>query len=554
MANNFIGLDSDFFGDGESDETTKPLSTYKENRLDENTRYLVEKGSNVSWHRRHRRGLSTPEKVGSYYWTNRFLQRLTVYPHDKRIRVYLNGEVGFDGTGDGEVLVRGYLMAGSSAGAGSITPHANTIWDEAASKFYIDIPVAEAVSSPTDCWVCVDVKSDKNGPREVYKRIYNPEWAEIVPGYAFKYEISLGDLDGGQFIEIASSSFIADGHDLLGVFWEHDIGKEPISRVVLYNPRIGAITPAIDEAVYSRPLSYLIQRGWHMEVYSDAGKASGMYGPHRAVEKRAQTTVLGQHVSKHGINMDYYHYRPRIVAMGPSRGSAYNDSWEGGYYSRWRMKQASNANTALMDSTTFSTDLDGCKVVVKGLLFGVHIDTELVNAMDAGETEIEKIHRFNMKWPLFARVFQVGDPDENWANLRIASAGDLKEEEFDLRIFQATPAFNFPLLRQLYHAFQHNIYAERATAYPTDLSRAFHNGVLSDQHNDDRALLTPFQMELKMEAGTYDPQNPLTVSLEAGWANISYATSVKDGFNAQSVDDARVWLGLHSYNITVEPL
>jgi len=57
-----------------------------------------------------------------------------------------------------------------------------------------------------------------------------------------------------------------------------------------------------------------------------------------------------------------------------------------------------------------------------------------------------------------------------------------------------------------------------------------------------------------MEAGTYDPQNPLTVSLEAGWANISYATSVKDGFNAQSVDDARVWLGLHSYNITVEPL
>lgn len=345
----YVGMDGTRLGDGLTDQTTQPLSTYVENRLDGNTRHLVQKGSEVTkvYYSRMPPTPSGGEPAGgrgsrrlignvnqyAIGWTSIMQKPLPITSNLNKITARILCEIGnVKSTEHRDLTIqlrlhelgpggREYTKEIKKTGAGLGTLLRATVELDLSDEDLNDrsiglvsIWISDGNGGGLPTGATQNLKRRTAG----FKRYYNSN-------ATFASEISNGDcyVQGGNS---KGAVYNQDGTNrILGVHSLHDTENGGFETVF---PAF--ITP------HSVALDY---------EYDDDDSAR-RYSPKLAPSCRAQEPVQGTDAGLHSRNMDGVGARPRCLAVGPD-GSEPQDTdhptnWRN--YWRWTLYQADSGN------------------------------------------------------------------------------------------------------------------------------------------------------------------------------------------------------------------
>ena len=466
----FIALEDEFIGDGVTDATTQPLSAYKEQRINSNTKFLARTHQRVAQTPWVDRG--APRKVGLNDRAVQYIQMVELHPNDDRLTVRMVGEV------TGELVIRCTIYPVVSGGV--VTSHtlgrSVTEWSETSESDEHLVEVfleSDTLVAPQLCLVALSTQARETaGPSLGTINPENVDWDRdayaAVTANAFtraelensRVELTRGD-DRRVFDIIAVKRNFDDGDTWIAL---HPLDKNTIPS---------NFQPPGSWDLDIVPIPYIEPISWWMEVETDPAASTDHYSAKTQAEMLPQQPVVGQHVSKHPANFDSVAFRRRIVAAGPSHtgvsrevagevgdGNVMGFGWgEDDGRPRWTYSQADSED--LMDTFGFRIDHKKAEVRVDGLISVVDINAHSNaflwdmgdKATDGAYPEMQDDSIYN-RWlaevPLRFRITQLEDGDESWAQ-----ATEIAEEEIDVstRTWLISPSVHRPFLRSMSAAF-----------------------------------------------------------------------------------------------------
>lgn len=557
----FIALEDAFFGTGASDATTQPLSTYKENRVHANNRFLAAGAHKNGWAPHDDTGNFRPQ--GSIAWGCRYLQVLRVEPNTKTIRVDMVGTVANQLT-TGAVDVRACLLtyAGGQIGQVIGTVQATAQWKESDGLVhFIEIDLSNAfLSAPTDCVVAVFTKSAVDGAllfSQTHASLIKTGNSNRVRAFRESSFESI-TVDETMFLRMKNSGRDAD-----------IIGRVSAGGVVwcpIHLPDARGFDPLDSGEIYElRRLSYINAASWSVGVEQDTEKTTLSFVAKSHASMRAQLPVLGQDTSQHGINTDGVYTTLRSVGQGPQGGAILAGA--GAKPSRWARKRASTAGYTKLDSIGFRIDHANSEVIVSGFLFGVENSADEIDSSArlgrppySSTQSAEELQRYLLSLPLRATLVQIEGTfaaTTSWGDaVTIAQEEQITKA---VQLWRHTNDYRRPLLQQMMTTYHNDIYTRPMGEHFLEENNAtpkymFKEGALIDHgdtinpNTNDLQYLTPFSLVLNV--ADVDVSRPFRLNIELGQGQVSGIRSTGNVPLSEFFDMGRVHIYLFSCNVS----
>lgn len=570
---NFIALEADFFGDGQTNETTQAVSVYKENAINNNTKWLVKNTVRICECMNTERdpdGEIRPQ--GSLREATRFLIRTKLYPHDESIRLTMRGGVfNNDPSVDGEVLARLELFYGDNSITRFVT------WKESDDEYDITMDIPEDfIDNPRTVNIALWTSSIAGGDFVRVKTVdsfsddngYNTFIIVKEDDFPLAQEGSPYD---GQNLVSGTTALRVDADpilraDWMGFFPYNAFGTVGHCPTLITNFNRPA-TPQMDEEgtqYQNYWISYIRPKSWNVEIDSNPDKSwedsaldagTIAYSDKNPQSMRPRTTVLGPDISEHGSLLNAAFAREKVVAVGPSRPKTLqtrdpsNGDLVSGVAEKWSLKAGSGA--AVRDQVGFHLDHPKCQISIRGFMAGVSFNGAYVNGegSDVGYTswgsrsDLTHIVTHTADVFTFAKLAQLEDGDADWVNATVIDERTFTEP--DLNFYLATHNHRVAFLRQMFFAFYKGLPLDSdfeesfGTYWPSILEGSFFNNKPGEAQFEGPirtpsgpfSILRPFEWTFEVE--DVDISKPVQLVLQqnsggGGAINITGSDSPSD--------------------------
>ena len=347
----------DFFGDGLIDATTQPLSTYKENIINENTRWLTENRTRMTFNINNE-----DREMGGVGWSSPFFTETIILPNDKKIRIYMNGEVTHrEFSVTPSIRARLFLIRSPSTDRRVIYgPEFD--WSALGTTFGGDFYEGEYfceldtsvlnLGASINARVGIEIRSvsTEDDPQLFF---FNSVELLRNTGYGLFTKPNTSDLpnsviDEGIYARWRVRDTNISNPTTLRVFYQDILCRtnfasnegnsfEALLPVITRNNDViqnnnavnqfkGAFVPeaGVSLGVGFHRNSKIKPKSFLLEIDSDSDQSNTTYLPKSKASMRAQQVIEGGDVTRHAANVDGVFRRPRVVAQGPTQSSRIN--------------------------------------------------------------------------------------------------------------------------------------------------------------------------------------------------------------------------------------
>jgi len=522
----YVGIDDDAFGSptSQTDETTKPLSTWLENRMDGNTRFLQQRGSQVTYQ------FFGGEEEGIRPYTSIdqsaiFYALVPLRDDMATIDMYLLAEIDNDSATNGEVELEARLsLSGGKIIANDTATALEGSGGVKVTKLTIDVSdeSIDARSGVLSLWIQSVAQSSPGS----FPDVFTPE---TVRPYAVK------DVETFQQID-ATSAYIPQGEGYaIRSCHTFDNGTET------WFSDFGPATESQNSAKGVTELSYILPQSLTIDIsYDPEGEGEG-YQRKDASTMQAQSTVLGQHTPTHGGNLDEIRSRLRPLAYGPL-GEDKGDNWPTDNYRKWSWILEGSGDT-IMDDQTLKLSTDDTVVYCFA-----HVALFRQREPSTDEAEIyygdinskdDELEAYNNSVTEADAQFdltveQLEDGDTAWANAtELGASSDTYE---NAPVYPMTPIGGIDLATQAWFARSPDAtdsvdYGWAGGTCATDYNYTFREGQVFE---GDDALILPVIVSVDLSEGPNlaNRADPVRATLE--WGGL---TNIDLPSGEQPVDD-----------------
>jgi len=509
----YLGIDQNAWGEGTSDGNTHALSTYLENRLDANARYLQKRGSQVTY-QFYQDG--NTENLRSFTSVERSALIYTLWPirsNTSEITIHLLGEVKNDDsntTGKVEITVS-FLGPDGTRDTQSQT--------------------MTAAGSPEVQTVTLDMTTQGFAEGVGRLGVWISSANQTGPGSGGSTSGTTED----QLYEVQNlSSF--DARNTLATTlngWEWLAGhryEDPDNSKVwtfIYNDTSAGRDLGIVELSYLEPQSITIEERF------DDGARGGNYAPKPARQMRAQESVLGQHVSRHGTNLDDVWGRERCLAVGPA-GQDEGQNWPTGEKRKWTWHdEVSGATDLVLDRQMLNLRDEQSRLSCYALLSFLRQPSDFLPANFSDDEKTVKEYSGVGDVGFRLLVEQLENGDTSWsAASELVNKTDVYEE---LTIFPMIPV-------SVSHLLIGAAYARKPHGWASESSEFNHIFREGQIWKNDRLYLQPVYLTTTLPNST-NQQDPVRASLE--FASFSsgpdYSDDSDDGTKTHLICTQTAW-------------
>ena len=573
----FVGLDEDFIGDGETDETTQPLSAYKERRIDANTRFSVKhhlRASQTPWSDR-----DAPRRVGLNDRAVQYMQIVDIYPNDDEVTVIMAGDV----SGELVVELKIYPVLSDAIAESVRLGFETTEWIESdeADEYSITAQIdSSQLISPQRCLIAVSTRAlsagetvattDPNSMDFIRDRyVMKPD------GNFTRSELENSRVEFSRADSLHVFDILAVREDLVdGEIWcpLHPLDNNKLPADFLPDNTWDANLVTIP---------WIEPHGWWCEVSTNPDVATDQYAPKPSAEMIAQSAPIGQHVGKHPLNIDHSAFRARVVAAGPSHTARtkqasggqvgdHNSTGTGFGWSvddgvpRWSYSQATT-DSDLVDHLGFRVDHESAIVRIDGLLSVIDLDSTGSRLWASGDLASggdyppmqgdDAYNRWVCDVPIRARATQLQDGDESWGDASLTV-----EESVAVRAktWLVTPSVHRPFLRGMaavYYAQWQDTFVDQPEPY-----RSQSEGMLIEQMSSTDPLaprteyryLTPFRVDLAIS--DVSGLHPLRLELFCDEITAGDFEAINTDRSPSDIDISRHHVVLLHHTVSVIPV
>jgi len=349
----FVGVDDHAFGEPDEasqvDSNTRPLSTFLENRIDGNSRYLHRRGSQFTYQ------FFSGEDEGIRKFTSDDWSSLLTVPWPLRsdldsVTCYLLCDIdNDDGTTTGQMAFR---LSIQEIGGAQRRHDKELRFTDTGSRQVIELTLdlSDKQIDPGFGYLRLDIKSNATsntasttGAISTSSTRQLLDVDAIAPIDATNTLISQpADGDG----QIPMCHYFGSGStNLASHFGRTDISSIDLSDVGVY------------EMSYIRPQSATFS----FEYDTDAQNSTWI--SKNAFSMQAQRPVLGQGTAMHGTNLDDTRSRWRCLSAGPP-GNSDGELWPTGYRRKWSwgFRDAGTSESFLVDSQSLKVTEDATRI------------------------------------------------------------------------------------------------------------------------------------------------------------------------------------------------
>lgn len=584
----FVALDNDRLTNASTDLSTKPLSTWLENRVHANNKCLVSNSHCVA--------TSKPNGLSTRY-TNRYYASLI--PTCIHVGVYdvvgntSNINVSVLGTAQNglvEIWAELYVFRG---GALSTVIHRSTpivfSSGDLAANFEMDIDPKELTTSK--CIVAIWMRSEGwSAPLQTRNRgqiLWTEPDTTTHDGFReqstvwdnFDLDHIIEDSDSGRVWQIINNWTVSGKGGALDGLWH---GIQPLD-----GKRIELTAANANNTFYKRQIPRFNHYSTYVSFERNPDRSTFFYSAKDESTMRAQVPVLGQHVSQHAINLDTEHEVYRMQHVGLETLTYQGVYWQNeGKKQWWPVRQGGTGPGAYDLKNSVGVDIDWgttSKVEVSGLLMGVEL-----NALWTGENDkvgyppapntIERFEATGRDDPRRFAAPQANDSVQRVKGIlpvrikmRQLATGDPDifltsyEEDFDFEVemtyWRTTPDYSRPLLRALSFGYHGDVFTNGRSGIrsQTNVPQGYYHteGCLQELNgHNDLAYLTPFTFTIDPPAG-FDSTKPTIFQILIGYTDkTSYYSTVSEpvslGFDADGLakfEDTRMFSHLVTWSV-----
>lgn len=339
----YVALDAEIFGGrsspGTTDDLTRPLSTYVENRIDGSSRFLARLSDTFQY---SFFGVSGEMRKFAAARTHWFVQiPYLFHPADSDLEVKILGQLAADGSKDLSVRLYAHVLFPESgqqtdpsqmvrpaptAGNRGVFEMTHSLTQTPDGRLRFGV-IRVGISKDTVENVSLDVGWTRVGPYFYRDNATYAQWDNIDETQYWKTDQVI-PLDIYHQID-------PSGNEARGSIHRnspYDAAKDKPQE--LDRVEIGYIRP---EAI-----SFQVQRS-----QSRVESAVSQMIPKSAPSMRAQTTVSGADTAEHGAMMDAIWRRRRCFATGPP-GSTDGVDWPAGYHRRWSWVEGADTDSSIL--------------------------------------------------------------------------------------------------------------------------------------------------------------------------------------------------------------
>jgi len=514
----FIGIDDAAFGDGQTDATTKPLSTWLENRLDGNARYLQQRGGTVTYQ------FFSGETEGIRPFTSieqsaLFSALIPLRDDMKTVTLYLLAECDNDSATTGKVDVEARVSTPNQATPVTATATVTETGAVEVTTLTLDLSDErlDAQLGTVSLWIQSAARSTPGS----FTAVIQPQNRHIS---------DLTDVTDVTQID-ATSTYVVEDQQPVATLHTFDDGAK-IWLSDLDNTAFGLADPddmGVTELSYLRPQSITVDI-----EYDEEGAGEG-YQRKDASTMRAQSTVLGQHVPAHGSNLDEIRTRLRPLAFGPP-GEDEGENWPTDHYRKWSWILDESGDTRL-DEQTLQLTADDPSIwcfarmaILRQKEPNVDEGELFYREVFYADTDIEGYNksRATADVDFRVRVRQLDDGDTAWSNA--ATLADKTETQPELGVFPMTAISEIPLAAQAWFARVPGVVSSNRSGgdCASDYNYGFREGQL---YEGDRRIILPVLIKVDLDSPA-TRVDPVRATLEwGGLSNIDLPSG------EQSVDD-----------------
>lgn len=491
----FVGLDSDILGDGTTDATTRFLTTYTENRIDGNARYLRRRNNYVGdaplIDRASRRIHS------SYYWT---ALRTWVVPIDKSlksIRALALAAIDADDreSRDGQEALLDVKLElldfrdteESWSGSGSLSQYDIELTDIYPTRAGYGLLILWGKATHIDT---VDASSDASGVDVLgelgfFDQSATSTFLDSITADRF---IRITDSDGG--FSYANNAGVwdvvakSDDNPATGTTGETILAVQP--------PISGNASRSLESITlsYIEPVSYALRFEYDDTVQTDGWR------PKSAIEMRQHDKVLGQHTSGHQRNLTSGVYsRRRIQYLGPDGDTPSASNWPTDYKERFPLVYGNVTGT--LDEGTFRLDANDQRFECRFVMASSHIVNEGFLNQDA----LLRNKKATAEWDLTLTVYQL--TSSGWTSAASRTVTQIIDH------WPSSYAGNVPILQSLYWAWYSDL------GVSDDNYRMKEGHLYESDFDNPLGVLRPYSVSVDLSDVTVDITKPLRFKLTA---------------------------------------
>jgi len=495
----FVGLDADITGDGQSDTSTRPLSTYVENRLDGNLRYLVQRGSRVARTFRSVDSSDNPGRkmIGDSSTVGRYTchhQPIPLQPNLSEIECRIWGQVNLIGAETQEVRItlelvdlrtgERYSTNNDYAGSGAGTNDLITLT--------LDLSDDELSAGLADVNIWVDSRAD-NASGDVEDIDLENQFQINVDGTTNL----VNDFAGSAMLRFSNGG---SGETAI----HHDSTNDGSGNVYLGQHNGQGLQNPDGEAVYK---PYLSPQSIDFRYTYDDTSPTPRYTDKSAASMRAQQAVSGKDVSQHATNHDGIAARERMLAIGPDGDNIIDAAKPQNYryFWRWHAKRIFPAaeevqyHGDVLDKQTCRLPTTSGTVYVRGYLYGGFIGGDVrPRAPDVWQDET-KLADLDVTAELTQGPLDTG-----------TSVASVTSTVFEAQYYPLRPTTEFALPNTFYWGF-----FPFGGASNSDLSDRGHSFFDGQLKRNDFVLLTPFTVEIPYTGAARDVLTRMELTFDA---------------------------------------
>lgn len=553
----FVSLDDVRVGTGATDAATEPLSTFLENRIDSNTDCLVANGScvasfqpsgliNSQYSRGYASLIPTAIHVGAYH-----VEENTSSVNIKVSAIALNGSV--------EVYAEAYILRGGTFIKLNAAAQPLAVVFTSGIELYHELNLSLDPKEITSDIIIISVwmRSITVSAGIQFRTQNQITWTDVFrtsfDGFLenmsfnnFNFDnVVQDDTDGRTWQIVNRFEVIGKGGGLDG-FW---CGLQPLDgRPIEINSSKSGNSHS------KRRISSLYPYSFFVSFERDPHKSTQTHIAKSQTTMLAQTPVLGQHTSQHGINIDAEHQVWRDQAVGNEIIQAVpNVTWFSAWagisgFARplWAYRSGSNVTFEggftpvgwrRFNSLQTMVEWNKTRIEVFGLLLGLEVDAiwtadnervgypvapndvESFRATGANDPRTfsgvqpsNGINRITANIPARITIKQLQNGDTS-----LATASYSHDFDFDitLPLWRTTPDYTRPLLRGQAFGWHENVFTESRFALRAQTNSAvdyFHQEghIRNLNGHNDLQYLTPFSLTIDPPAG-FDSTRPVVV-------------------------------------------
>jgi len=324
----FVGLDTDIVGAGTSDSNTQSLSTYIENRIDGNRRYLEERGSRVTRTFRVKHGGDNGGRQligskGSIGRTTIHHQIVPIQSNLTTLTAHIIGQIDVTGASNSEIL---FTLEVVDLSTGTNYTTTNTVTGSGLGtrdliELSLDLSDAELSGELADVNIWLNSLQDNEETASFEDIDLANQWQINIGGNPLEFDVGRSQIlklnsgGSGQIPAFHNSQDDGSGNAYVG----------SNSSQGYNNPNAKAVN-----------VSYLVPFSVSFEYEYDDTEPTPIYTPKQAASMRAQNAVQGSDVSRHASNSDGYAKRERQLAIGPDGDEIVDSNQPNDYRFLWR--------------------------------------------------------------------------------------------------------------------------------------------------------------------------------------------------------------------------